>query len=155
MVVKFWGVLQGGLRMADSDDQTLRKTAPVTWWQWISDFLRNLFDLEFRRLMTPRMMPTLFVFAIIASGLAVVGYVLEGFALSLSTGLIRLFLTGPLAFIVLVVFARIALEFCLATFRIAVHVNKMAGHTEEIAGGLPRIQFWKPLRRKNDADDDP
>jgi len=126
----------------------------MQWGAWVMDFLRNLFDLEFRRLMTPRMMPTLYVFAIIASGLAALGYVLQGFALSTTSGLIRLFLTGPLAFIVLVVLARIALEFCLATFRIAVHVNKMAGHTEEIAGGLPRIQFWKPLRKKNESDDD-
>lgn len=127
---------------------------PMQWWAWAMDFLRNLFDLEFRRLMTPRMMPTLYVFAIIASGLAAIGHVLQGFALSTDSGLIRLLLTGPLAFIVLVVLARVALEFCLAIFRIAVHVNKMAGHTEEIAGGLPRIQFWKPLRKKNESDDD-
>lgn len=119
---------------------------------WAMDFLRNLFDLEFRRLLTPRMLPTLFGFAIVASALAVAAYVLEGFAQSSGTGLIRLFLTGPLAFLVLVVLARVALEFCLAIFRIAVHVNKMAGHTEEIAGGLPRIQFWRAPRRKENDD---
>jgi hypothetical protein len=27
---------------------------------WAMDFLRSLFDLEFRRLLTPRMLPTLF-----------------------------------------------------------------------------------------------
>lgn len=141
--------------MANSEKESTPTTAlPAMWWAWMVDFLRNLFDLEFRRLMTPRMMPTLYVFAIIASGLAAVGYVLQGFALSTDSGLIRLFLTGPLAFIVLVVMARVALEFCLAIFRIAVHVNKMAGHTEEIAGGLPRIQFWKPLRKKSESDDD-
>jgi hypothetical protein len=140
--------------MADSDDDQISpQTSSSQWWAWVADFLRNLFDLQFRRLMTPRMLPTLFIFAIIASALAAVGYVLQGFALSPSSGLIRLFLTGPLAFLVLVVLARVALEFCLATFRIAVHVNKMAGHTEEIAGGLPRIQFWKPLRKKNESDD--
>ncbi|MGH8454483.1 MAG: DUF4282 domain-containing protein [Nevskiales bacterium] len=141
--------------MADSDERPeFQLTGPPQWWAWIADFLRNIFDLQFRRLMTPRMLPTLFIFAIIASALAAVGYVLQGFALSTNSGLIRLFLTGPLAFLVLVVLARVALEFCLAIFRIAVHVNKMAGHTEEIAGGLPRIQFWKPLRKKSGTDDD-
>ncbi len=141
--------------MANSENTPEPGTAFLAQlWMWVVDFMRNLFDLEFRRLMTPRMMPTLYVFAIIASGLAAVGYVLQGFALSTDSGLIRLLLTGPLAFIVLVVMARVALEFCLAIFRIAVHVNKMAGHTEEIAGGLPRIQFWKPLRKKNESDDD-
>lgn len=117
---------------------------------WIGDFLRNLFDLEFRRLLTPRMLPTLFVFAIVASAVVVAGYVLAGFSESFGTGLFRLVLTGPLAFLVLVVVARVTLEFLLAIFRIAVHVNKMAGHTEEIASGLPRIQFWKPTRRKGE-----
>lgn len=122
--------------------------------QWAADLLSNLFDLQFRRLMTPRMMPTLFLFSIIASAVAAVGFVLEGFAVSTGSGLIRLFVTGPLVFIVLVVLARVALEFCLAVFRIAVHVNKMAGHTEEIASGLPRIQFWKPQRKKDTFNDE-
>jgi hypothetical protein len=137
----------------DDDDSDTQPAGLARWRGWSADFLRNLFDLEFRRLLTPRMLPTLFGFAIIASGLAVIGYVLEGFALSTGTGLIRLLLTGPLLFLVLVVLARVALEFCLAIFRIAVHVNKMAGHTEEIAGGLPRIQFWKPQRKKNEPED--
>jgi hypothetical protein len=142
--------------MSDQDDKTGR-FSPVEFKHWFTgavEFLRSLFDIEFRRLLTPRMLPTLFVFAIIASGLAVFGFVLEGFAVSTGSGLIRLLLTGPLAFLVLVVLARVALEFCLVLFRIAVHVNKMAGHTEEIAGGLPRIQFWKPTRKKGEDDPD-
>jgi hypothetical protein len=154
------GSSQGGFSMAgrgegrDRDAEAAPSAGLAQLPAWVMDFLRSLFDLEFRRLLTPRMLPTLFSFAIIASALAVIGYVLEGFAAATSTGLIRLFMTGPLLFLVLVVLARVALEFCLAIFRIAVHVNKMAGHTEEIAGGLPRIQFWKPLRRKDDARDD-
>jgi len=124
---------------------------PVAQWRdWATDFLRNLFDLEFRRLLTPRLTPTLYVFAIAAIALAVATFIAAGFSLSVGTGLLRLLLIGPLAFLVLVVIARVALEFCLVVFRIAVHVNKMAGHTEEIAGGLPRIQFWKPLRRRDE-----
>lgn len=135
----------------DNDEQALGVDQAVGW---AADFLRNLFDLQFRRLMTPRMMPTLFLFAIMASAVASVGFVFQGFSVSFGAGLLRMLVTGPLMFLVLVVLARVALEFCLATFRIAVHVNKMAGHTEEIAGGLPRIQFWKPARKKNEADED-
>jgi hypothetical protein len=29
----------------------------------------------------------------------------------------------------------------------------MAGHTEDIAGGLPRITFWKGARRKGGEDE--
>lgn len=120
---------------------------------WVSkagEYLRNLFDLQFRRLMTPRMLPTLFVASIIGSGLWVVTYVIQGFAKSSGEGLLRLLLIGPLAFLTLVTCARVALELCLAIFRMAVHASRMAGHTEDIAGGLPRIQFWKAGRRKDD-----
>lgn len=126
--------------------------AVAQWSAWAADFMRSLFDFEFRRLLTPRLTPALYVFAIAAIALAVAAYVAAGFGLSMHIGLLRLLLIGPLAFLVLVVMARVALEFCLVVFRIAVHVNKMAGHTEEIAGGLPRIQFWKPFRRRDEDD---
>jgi len=123
----------------------------TNWKDWpakAGEFLRNLFDLQFRRLLTPRMLPTLFVLAIIASALWVVAYAARGFSTSLVEGLVRLLLIGPLAFLSMVTCVRVALELCLAIFRLAVHASRMAGHTEDIAGGLPRIQFWKTSRRK-------
>ncbi|MDE0853096.1 MAG: DUF4282 domain-containing protein [Nevskia sp.] len=127
------------------------------WKSWpgrAGEFLRNLFDLQFRRLLTPRMLPTLFVLAIVASALWVVAYTAQGFSHSLGEGLLRLLLTGPLAFLTLVTCVRVALELCLAIFRLAVHASRMAGHTEDIAGGLPRITFWKTPRRRNGEDGD-
>jgi hypothetical protein len=125
-------------------------TQPGGWLATAAEFFRNLFDLEFRQLLTPRMLPVIYAFAILAVGLSVLTYVFTGFLLSAGEGILRLLLIGPLAFLMLVTLVRVALEFCLAVFRIAVHVNKMAGHTEEIAGGLPRIQFWKPFRRRDE-----
>ena len=120
------------------------------WLSKAGEYLRNLFDLQFRRLMTPRMLPTLFVVAIIGSALWVITYTAQGFAKSAGEGLLRLLVIGPLAFLTLVTCARVALELCLAIFRMAVHASRMAGHTEDIAGGLPRIQFWKAGRWKDD-----
>ena len=117
------------------------------------EYLRNLFDLQFKQLLTPRMLPTLFVLSIVASAIWVVGYVAEGFSAGLFHGLLRLLLLGPAAFLTLVTLARIALELCLAIFRLAVHASRMAGHTEDIAGGLPRITFWKATGRKRDDED--
>lgn len=128
-----------------------------SWKDWLAkagEFLRNLFDLQFQRLLTPRMLPTLFVLAIVASALWVVAYAVQGFSTSLTDGLVRLLLVGPLAFLTLVTCARVALELCLAIFRLAVHASRMAGHTEDIAGGLPRITFWKSPRRKGGEDDE-
>ena len=127
------------------------------WKDWpakAGEFLRNLFDLQFRRLLTPRMLPTLFVLAIVASALWAAAYAAQGFSHSLGEGLLRLLLTGPLAFLTMVTCARVALELCLAIFRLAVHASRMAGHTEDIAGGLPRITFWKTTRRKGGENDE-
>lgn len=131
----------------ERDDENHGTSAPA-WARRGGEFLRGLFDLQFRRLLTPRMLPTLFLLAIGASAWAVLVYVAQGFVQSASLGLLRLLLIGPLAFLVLVTAARVLLELCLAVFRIAVHTSRMAGHTENIAGGLPRIQFWKSSRRK-------
>jgi hypothetical protein len=131
-----------------------RRSGPSDWAAKAGDYLRNLFDLQFRRLMTPRMLPTLFVVSIIGSALWVVTYIIQGFAKSAGEGLLRLLLIGPLAFFTLVTCARVALELCLAVFRMAVHTSRMSGHTEDIAGGLPRITFWKTGgRRRGDEDE--
>jgi uncharacterized membrane protein len=138
--------------MTEPKDRETEANATKAWTAWSAEFLLNLFDLEFRILLTPRVMPVIYALAIVASGVAVAAYALEGFSLSAGQGLVRLLLS-PLAFLVLVTTARIALEFCLVVFRIAVHVNKMAGHTEDLAGGLPLIQFWKPFRRRGAGDE--
>jgi hypothetical protein len=120
----------------------------------VREYLRNLFDLQFKQLLTPRMLPTLFLLAILASGIWVAAYVAEGFTRDLYHGLLRLLLLGPAAFLTLVTLARIALELCLAIFRLAVYTSRMAGHTEDIAGGLPRITFWKSGGRKRGDEDE-
>lgn len=117
---------------------------------WIGEFARGLADFEFRSLMTPRMMPALYLLAIFASAWVVVVYAIEGFTMSTAQGMVRAFLIAPVGFVVLVTLARVALELCLVMFRIAVHISKMAGHTEEIAGGFPKITFWKSFKRKDE-----
>ena len=133
----------------EEENATGWKTLPAR----LREFLRNLFDLQFKQLLTPRMLPTLFLLAIVASGIWVAAYVAEGFGISLYQGLLRLLLLGPAAFLTLVTLARITLELCLAIFRLAVHASRMAGHTEDIAGGLPRITFWKTGRKRGEDDE--
>ncbi|HEX4872473.1 MAG TPA: DUF4282 domain-containing protein [Nevskiaceae bacterium] len=114
----------------------------------LSDYLRGLTDLEFTQWLTPRLLPTLYRLAILASAYAVGAYALAGFAQSWGTGLTRLLLVGPVAFLVLVTLSRIALELCLAVFRIASQVTEMASHTGDLADTVPRITFWKTPKRK-------
>lgn len=109
------------------------------------DFGRGLLDLQFQRLMTPRLLPTIYVLAIAACAYAVIAYAIDGFTQSLQLGLFRLLIVAPVGFLVLVTAARMTLEFLMVVFRIAVNVSEMAGHTGDIASGLPRIQFWRGL----------
>ncbi|TJY56661.1 DUF4282 domain-containing protein [Sinimarinibacterium sp. CAU 1509] len=109
------------------------------------DFLRSLLDLRFEQLITPRMLPTLYMLAIAASAYGMLTYAIGGFTQSLAVGLFRLLLVAPVGFVVLVTLCRIGLEFLMVVFRLAVNVSEMAGHTGDIASGLPRIQFWKGL----------
>lgn len=111
----------------------------------VREFFRGLLDLQFRHLITPRMLPTIYLLAIAASGYAVLAFAIEGFARSVVLGLFRLFVFAPVGFLVLVTVSRMTLEFLMVVFRIAVDVSEMAGHTGDIASGLPRIQFWKGL----------
>jgi hypothetical protein len=111
----------------------------------VRDFLRSLLDLRFEQLITPRMLPTLYLLAIAASAYGVLTYAIEGFTRSFAVGVFRLVLVAPVGFVVLVTLCRIGLEFLMVVFRLAVNVSEMAGHTGDIASGLPRIQFWKGL----------
>ena len=111
----------------------------------VREFFRGLFDLQFRRLITPRMLPTIYLLAIAASAYAVLAFAVEGFARSAMLGVFRLLVVAPVGFLVLVTVSRMTLEFLMVVFRIAVNVDQMAGHTGDIASGLPRIQFWKGL----------
>lgn len=128
--------------MSEAETETQADPGPV---DRVREFLRGLFDLQFRRLITPRMLPTIYLLAIVASGYAVLAFAIEGFARSAALGLFRLLVVAPVGFLVLVAVSRMTLEFLMVVFRIAVNVDDMAGHTGDIASGLPRIQFWKGL----------
>ncbi|WP_159431116.1 DUF4282 domain-containing protein [Fontimonas thermophila] len=111
----------------------------------LREFSRGLFDLQFQQLLAPRLLPTIYLLAIAACAGAVILHAIEGFARSPWLGTFRLLVVAPVGFIVLVTVVRVTLEFLLVVFRIAVNVSEMAGHTGDIASGLPRIQFWRGL----------
>lgn len=118
----------------------------------IRSLLVSLADLDFRQMVAPRMLPTLYLLSILAAAYAVLGYAVDGFATSPARGWSRLLLVAPVAFVFMVALSRVALEACLALFRLAAHVEVLSGHAEDIAGGLPRIQFWRAFRRKSEAE---
>lgn len=117
-------------------------------------FVAGLGDVQFRQLLTPRMLPTIYVLGIALSAMLTLYLIVHGFRDDWLTGLAWLLLLGPAVFLALVGALRIGLEFLLAIFRLVVHVERLdevahtiQGQTEEIAEDLPRIQFWRAFSR--------
>lgn len=115
----------------------------------LGDLLRNLFDFEMREIVTTRMLPLIYRFAVIAMGALVVLGVVTAFIQSIWMGLAWA-VFGPIVFLILVVVVRVFLEFVMAVFRMLVYIEildrrtqTIEGHTEEVVQDLPRIQFWK------------
>lgn len=108
-------------------------------------FLRELFDLQFTTVLATRMMPGVYALGIALAALFTAYLCYRGFRNSTWEGVAWLVLLGPAAFIGLVTALRITLEFVLALFRVAWHVERVAGSTQELSHHMPRFGFWRTV----------
>lgn len=76
----------------------------------LGDLLRSLFDFEMREVVTTRMLPLIYRFAVISMAALTVLGVVTAFMQSPWLGLVWL-LFGPVVFLILVVVVRVFLEF--------------------------------------------
>lgn len=124
----------------------------------LRDLLAQLLDLDMREIVTTRMLPLIYRFAVIAMGALVLLGIVTAFIQSPWMGLVWL-LFGPVVFAILVVVVRVFLEFVMAVFRLLVLVETLDRrtstielHTDEVVRDLPRIRFWKwKIARGDDA----
>ena len=89
-------------------------------------FFQSLFDLEFKEFITKRVVSTLFVISVVVSALFSLGIIIEGFTDSFFWGLIKLVIIAPLVFLLMVIFARVALEVILVIFKISENISIVA-----------------------------
>lgn len=108
-------------------------------------FLRELFELQLTAQLATRMMPVVYALGIALSALFTCWLVYRGFRSSAWDGAAWLLLLGPATFLGLVTALRIVLEFVLAVFRIAWHIEHVAGSTQELSHNMPRFGFWRTL----------
>ena len=108
-------------------------------------FLRELFDLQFTTVLATRMMPGVYALGIALAGLFTLYLTYRGFRSSPWEGVAWVVLLGPAAFIGLVTALRITLEFVLALFRVAWHVERVAGSTRELSHHMPRFGLWRTV----------
>lgn len=83
-----------------------------------------LFDFSFKRFLTPRLVRVLYSLSLLAALLSALAWMASGFRVGIANGLFTL-VTGPIAFLLYVLTARVAMELVLAIFRIAEHVEKL------------------------------
>ena len=88
-------------------------------------FFGRLFDLSFNEFITTKIITTLFVIAIIASGFGGLAVLVALFARKTLMGVVGGLILGPLAFFFYVILARIWLETLIVLFRIAENTSKM------------------------------
>lgn len=83
-----------------------------------------LFDFSFKRFLTPRLVRILYSLSLLAAVLSALAWMASGFRDGIMHGLFTL-VTGPFAFLLYVLTARVAMELVLAIFRIAEHIEKL------------------------------
>lgn len=120
----------------------------------VTRLLVQLFDFSMSEIITTRMLPIIYGFAVVSVGALVIFAIVTAFISSVWSGLAWL-LFGPIVFVGLVVLVRVLLEFVMAVFRMLVYIeildkrtSTIEEHTEEVVQDLPRIRFWKSGRAR-------
>ena len=93
-------------------------------WRELLALSGLLTDLGFKRFITPRIVRTLYLLSLLAAGLAAFTWTFSGFAEGMTRGFFTL-VTGPLAFLIYALTARVALEFVVAVIRVAENTDKL------------------------------
>ncbi len=88
-------------------------------------FFSALFDLSFKSFITSKIAKILYVLSIAGAGLWALRLIVRGFQESAGSGLLMLLIGGPLAFLVVVIYARVFLEIILVLFRMSENISKL------------------------------
>ena len=87
-------------------------------WTVLRALFDHVSDFSFREFVTPRLIRVLYALSLIAALLSALTWMFSGFSVGLLYGLFTL-VTGPLAFLIYVLAARVVVELILAIFLIA------------------------------------
>lgn len=92
-------------------------------WSEVQTIMDLVFDLSFKRFVTPHLIRILYALSLIAATLAAIGWMFSGFSVNWFYGLFTL-ITGPVAFVLYILTARVLMEVILAIFQIAEKIRK-------------------------------
>ena len=100
-------------------------------WSELRALLDLVLDFSFRRFITPRLIRILYALSLLAALLAAINWMVNGFNTDWYYGLFTV-VTGPIAFVLYVLLARVVMELVLAIFQIAEHTRKAEPPAEPI-----------------------
>jgi hypothetical protein len=123
------------------------------------NIFEGLFDMQFRTIITTRMMPTIYGLVMALAVLVCAFFTVEAFLASWTRGILWLFLLTPAIFLSIVVTTRIVLELVLVIFTLLTYVDqtvdivvKISGQTDEIVTtGLPHMPLLRGWQRLRDT----
>ena len=87
-------------------------------------FLGALFDLSFSEFITGKLIKFLYILLLIVLVLGYLGFVITGFSNGVGTGLLFLFIVGPIGVLLYLILIRVYLEIIMVIFRIEENTRK-------------------------------
>ena len=92
-------------------------------WSEMRTVMDLVLDFSFKKFVTPHLIRILYALSLLAATLATITWMFSGFSVGWFYELFTL-ITGPVAFIIYVLTARVVMEVILAIFQIAERVRK-------------------------------
>lgn len=125
---------------------------------WVVQYWRELFNFKFDKYMIIQVVPGVYGISLVALALGLLYVCVEAFMASTWRGLFYFFFAAPVAFLVFASILRALLEFYMVVFKIAEHVDELAGlrdtvdrlsgigdSVDEMVAVTRRIPFWRAL----------
>jgi hypothetical protein len=96
-------------------------------------FLGSLFDFDFTSFVTPKIIKSVYLLAVLALGLSAIAFIISGFGVHVPLGVVTRVILAAVYFFLGVAFFRVVLEFFMVVFRMAEDL-----HDVRERGGSPR-----------------
>jgi hypothetical protein len=100
-------------------------------------FLASLFDVDFKSLITTKVIKVLYILSMVVIGLVALGVVVAAFNNNAAAGLIVLVIVAPLMALLYLIYVRVLLEIVIAVFRIMETNTELVALQRGQAGGGP------------------
>ena len=107
-------------------------------------FLASLFDVEFKSLITTKVIKVLYILSMIGIGLVALAFVVAAFNNNAAAGLLVLVIVAPLMSLLYLIYVRVLLEIVIAVFRIMETNTELVALQRGSGGGGPGVAAPSP-----------